>query len=74
MSNFKPILTLGTNELEIDWEYTAGVFQQLDDRYLKEMLDALNYFIYLVKQEQINRQDRQDRPITKGGDNENPAN
>ena len=66
MSNFKPILTLGTNELEIDWEYPAGVFQQLDDRYLKEMLEALNYFIYLVKQEQINRQDR---PITKGDDN-----
>ena len=63
MSNFKPILTLRINELEIDWEYQAGVFQQLDDRYLKEMLDALNYFIYLVKQEQINRQDR---PITTG--------
>ena len=67
MSNFKPILTLAINELEIDWDYPTGVFQQLDDRYLKETLDALNYFIYLVKQEQINRQDR---PTTKGGDND----
>lgn len=67
MSNFKPILTIGTNELEIDWEYPSGVFQQLDDRYLKEMLDALSYFICLVKQEQINRQDR---PTNKGGNNE----
>ena len=66
MSNFKPILTLGINDLEIDWEYPSGVFQQLDDRYLKQMLDAFNYFIYLVKQEQI---DRQIKPITKGGDN-----
>ena len=67
MSNFKPILTIGTNELEIDWEYQSGVFQQLDDRYLKETLDALNYFIYLIKQEQINRQDK---PIVKGSDND----
>lgn len=67
MSNFNPILTLGINDLEIDWEYTPGVIQQLDERYLKEMLDAFNYFIYLVKQEQI---DRQIKPITKGGDNE----
>ncbi len=67
MSNFKPILTLGINELEIDWEYPSGVFQQLDDRYLKQMLDAFNFFIYLVKQEQIGRQIK---PITKGGDNE----
>ena len=66
MSNFKPILILGTNELEIDWEYQTGVFQQLNDRYLKEMLDTLNYFIYLIKQEQINRQDR---PITKVDNN-----
>lgn len=63
MCIYKPILTIAINELEIDWDYPAGIFQQLDDRYLKEMLDALNYFIYLVKQEQINRQDR---PITKG--------
>lgn len=67
MSNFKPILTIGTNELEIDWEYPSGVFQQLDDRYLKEMLDAFNFFICLVKQEQINRQAK---PTNKGGDNE----
>lgn len=67
MSNFKPILTLGINDLEIDWEYPSGVIQQLDDRYLKEMLDAFNFFICLVKQEQINRQDR---PTAKGGDNE----
>ena len=67
MCNYKPILTLAINELEIDWDYPSGVFQQLDDRYLKEMLDALNYFIYLIKQEQINRQDR---PITKDGNNE----
>lgn len=67
MSNFKPILTLGINDLEIDWEYPSGVIQQLDERYLKQMLDAFNYFIYLVKQEQI---DRQIKPITKGGDNE----
>lgn len=67
MSNYKPILTLAINELEIDWDYPTGVFQQLDDRYLKEMLDALNYFIYLVKQEQINRQDK---PIIKGDNND----
>jgi len=67
MSNFKPILTIGTNELEIDWEYPSGVFQQLDDRYLKEMLDAFNFFICLVKQEQINRQAK---PTNKGGNNE----
>lgn len=67
MSNYKPILTLAINELEIDWDYPTGVFQQLDDRYLKEVLDALNYFIYLVKQEQINRQDK---PIIKGDNND----
>ena len=67
MSDYKPILTIAINELEIDWDYPTGIFQQLDDRYLKEMLDTLNYFIYVVKQEQINRQDR---PTTKGGDNE----
>lgn len=67
MSDFKPILTIGTNELEIDWEYPSGVFQQLDDRYLKELLDAFNFFICLVKQEQINRQAK---PTNKGGNNE----
>lgn len=57
MSNFKPIITIGTDDLEIDFEYQCDLFEKLDDRYLPQLLDTLCYFIFLVEQEQRRRAD-----------------